>query len=152
MTFDEFLAEVEPRLQAALAATYGPVVGRESAVDALSWAWEHWDRVQTLGNPAGYLYRVGQTAARTAQNRAVRSLADRPLPVDSRPHESAPELPAALARLSDQQRAVAVLVHGYAMSLREVAAMLEISVATVREHLSRAMARLREEMEEHDEC
>jgi hypothetical protein len=58
--FSVFLGEVEPRLRQALVATYGPVDGREATVDALSWAWEHWDRLGDVANPAGYLFRVGQ--------------------------------------------------------------------------------------------
>jgi RNA polymerase sigma factor (sigma-70 family) len=52
----------------------------------------------------------------------------------------------ALARLSEQQRTVVVLVHGYAWRQAEVAALLEISPSTVADHLSRALARLRSEL------
>ena len=62
--FTAFVGKAEPRLRRALVATYGPVVGREAALDALSWAWEHWQRLAPMANPVGYLYRVGQTAAR----------------------------------------------------------------------------------------
>lgn len=60
--FTEFVELTEPRLRRALVASYGPAVGREAAVDALSWAWEHWERIDGMQNPVGYLYRVGQTA------------------------------------------------------------------------------------------
>jgi hypothetical protein len=36
--FSAFVRRTEPRLLQALVATYGPVDGREAAVDALSWA------------------------------------------------------------------------------------------------------------------
>ena len=55
--FAAFVADAEPRLRMALVAAYGPVDGREAAVDALSWAWENWDRLQEMANPVGYLYR-----------------------------------------------------------------------------------------------
>ena len=61
--FERFVAGTELRLRRALTASYGPVVGRDAAVDALSWAWEHWERLQAMDNPVGYLYRVGQTAS-----------------------------------------------------------------------------------------
>ena len=51
----------EPRLRRALVASFGPVEGRAATVDALSWAWEHWDRIDSAGNKLGYLYRVGRT-------------------------------------------------------------------------------------------
>ena len=33
--------------------------------EALAWAWENWERVQGLTNPAGYLYRVAQSKSRS---------------------------------------------------------------------------------------
>jgi RNA polymerase sigma factor (sigma-70 family) len=143
--FTEFVERSEPRLRRALIASYGPLVGREAAVDALGWAWEHWDRLDEMENPIGYLYRVGQTAAR-------RVLADRPqlaldnqLPVDDA--ELGVDLGPYLARLSEQQRAAVVLVHGYGMSQRHVADVLGLAISTLREHLRRGMDRLRHEME-----
>ncbi len=145
-TFTAFVEANEARLRRALIATYGPNVGRDAAVDSLSWAWEHWDRVQSLDNPTGYLYRVGQTAAaryvRIAPAAAVVVPTDAPLPT--------PELEPALARLSPQQRAAVVLVHGYGISQREVADLLGVAVSTVREHLARGMARLRDDLEGSD--
>lgn len=146
--FAAFVDTSEPRLRRALVATYGPVIGRDATVDTLSWAWEHWDRVEPMQNAVGYLYRVGQTAAR-------RHLTVRPLVLPSAviagEPDPMPELAPALARLSDQQRAVVVLVHGYAISQRGVAELLDIAVSTVREHLARAMTKLRDELEDrHD--
>ncbi len=48
----------------ALVARYGIEVGAEAAAEAATWAVEHAERLAMMGNPAGYLYRVGQTAAR----------------------------------------------------------------------------------------
>jgi hypothetical protein len=62
---------VKPALLQALVATYGPVDGREATVDALSWAWEHWDRLADVDHPVGYLYRVGQSATRRFLPRPV---------------------------------------------------------------------------------
>jgi DNA-directed RNA polymerase specialized sigma24 family protein len=147
--FTAFVGEAEPRLRRALVATYGPVVGREAALDALSWAWEHWHRLESVANPVGYLYRVGQTAAR-------RLLATRPAVAPEADHltseiEPVPELAPALQALSEQQRAAVVLVHGYGFSLREAADVLDVGVSTLREHLSRGMTRLRETLEDRDE-
>lgn len=146
--FAAFVADAEPRLRMALVAAYGPVDGREAAVDALSWAWENWDRLQQMANPVGYLYRVGQSA--------TRRYAARPLPpellvvVEQRVPEITTELLPALGRLSTQQRTVVVLVHAFGWTLREVAALLDISPSTVREHLERAVTRLRDELEVHN--
>jgi DNA-directed RNA polymerase specialized sigma24 family protein len=145
--FAEFMQRTEPRLRRALVATYGPIVGRDAAVDALSWAWEHWDRLEPMANPVGYLYRVGQTSARRHRTE-LRPAQPTPLPA---PTDPVPELAPALMRLSEQQRAAVVLVHGYAMSLREAADTLGIAVSTLREHLERGMTRLRHELEDGDE-
>ena len=31
----------------------------KATAEALAWGWEHLDRLRTMENPAGYLYRVG---------------------------------------------------------------------------------------------
>lgn len=61
--FTSFCTEVEPRLRRALVAAYGPDLGSDAAADAFAWAWEHFDRVDDMANPAGYLWRVGQTSS-----------------------------------------------------------------------------------------
>lgn len=148
-TFEEFFHDAEARLRQALVASYGPVDGREATVDALSWGWEHWEQLTAMSNPVGYLYRVGQSA--------VRRFGTRSLPIDvTRPSETrlampTPELLPALARLSIQQRTAVLLVHAYGWSQADVAALLEINPSTVREHLNRAVARLREDLEASDE-
>ena len=150
-TFVEFFEQSEDRLRHALMASYGPAIGRESALDALSWGWEHWDQLQAMVNPVGYLYRVGQTAARRLLRssplvdlRSSAAVVDQP--------EIAPELQPALARLSEQQRASVVLVHGYAMSQRHAAEVLGISISTLRQHLARGMERLRSDLEDRDDA
>jgi hypothetical protein len=61
----------QPRLLQALVAVYGPVDGRGATVDALSWAWEHWDRLQEVENKPAYLFRVGQSATRRYSTRPL---------------------------------------------------------------------------------
>jgi RNA polymerase sigma factor (sigma-70 family) len=142
--FAVFVHDVEPRLLQALVAAYGPRVGREATVDALSWAWEHWDRLGLIANKIGYLYRVGQSATRRYSSRAI--------PVSSNVSEELllvdidPRLIPALSHLSAQQRTVVVLVHAFGWSQTEVARLLDITVSTAREHLSRALGHLRDEL------
>ena len=57
--FTAFVRDVEPRLLHALVAHYGPVDGREATVDALSWAWENWDRLADVVLMRGADERVG---------------------------------------------------------------------------------------------
>ena len=146
--FARFVDDVEPRLLQALVAVYGPVDGRGATVDALSWAWEHWDRLQRVENEPAYLFRVGQSA--------TRRYSTRPFPTRLRveglveDREIEPGLLPALERLSDQQRTVVVLVHTFGWRQTEVAEWLEISVSTAREHLARGLRRLRDDLEAHD--
>ena len=146
--FEAFVGRVKPGLLQALVATYGPVDGREACVDALSWAWEHWDRLAGVANPIGYLYRVGQSA--------TRSFAPRSAPlrlVDVHEHRSPdvePGLAPALSRLTEQQRTIVLLVHGYDWRQAEVADLLGVSPSTVHDHLAKAIDRLRNELEVDD--
>jgi RNA polymerase sigma factor (sigma-70 family) len=145
---EAFVRMVEPRLRQALVATFGPADGREATVDALSWAWEHWDRVREIRNPIGYLYRVGQSAVRRFGSKQfpvdITHMAEAALP------DVSPELLPALDRLSPQQRTIVLLVHAHGWSQADVADMLDINPSTVREHLNRAIKRLREDLEVHD--
>lgn len=139
-SFTEFVATYEARLRQALMASCGSERGRDAACDALSYGWEHWDRVGPMENPVGYLYKVGVDRARRVSRR-------KPLrfdPVDSaRIPEVEPQLPDALAGLSERQRVVAVLVHGYGWTQLEVAELLGLSRSAVRNHMERALVSLR---------
>jgi DNA-directed RNA polymerase specialized sigma24 family protein len=137
--FTRFVKETEPRLSYALAAAYGFEVGAEATADALAWAWEHWDEVQRKRNPAGYLYRVGQSKARR-YHRPRRLFP--PVPVAEAPLVE-PGLVDALADLSKNQRVALVLIRGMEFSEREVADLLGISRWSVRTHAERAMRRVR---------
>jgi RNA polymerase sigma-70 factor (ECF subfamily) len=57
-------------------------------------------------------------------------------------------LESALARLSDRQRAVFSLRHYDGMSLEDIADVLKLDVGTVKAHLFRAIAKMREELKD----
>jgi DNA-directed RNA polymerase specialized sigma24 family protein len=137
--FTRFVKETEPRLSYALAAAYGLEVGAEATADALAWAWEHWDDLREKRNPAGYLYRVGQSKARRYHRPVV--LFPK-LPPEETPSVE-PGLTDALNSLSKNQRVAVVLIHGMEFSEREVAALLGISRWSVRTHAERGMRRVR---------
>jgi RNA polymerase sigma factor (sigma-70 family) len=141
--FEAFVIEAEPRLRRALVSAYGAESGREATAEALAWGWEHWDRLRAMENPVGYLFRVGQS--RRPRRR-------RP-PVVFPPVDSAdepwfePGLPRALASLTEHQRVVTVLVHGFGWTLREVGDLLGIKVTSAQNHLERGLAKLRAHLE-----
>ncbi len=142
-SFDEFFEEAEPRLRRALCVAFGRELGLEATADALAWGWEHWDRMQELHNPTGYLYRVGRTSVRSEWRRRSRraplfDVADR----DCVPWVE-PRLPKAMAELPERQRLTVALVHGYGWTQQEVADVLRVAPGTVKNHLDRGMAKLR---------
>jgi len=147
--FDAFVARERPRLEAVLLAHYGAEVGREAAADALAHAWEHWDRVATMENPVGYLYRVAQSSTRR-HLRWRRKVVLPTVPTDLAATID-PRLPEALARLSRQQRVAVVLVHALGWTYEEAATAMEISVSTLRNHLSRGTDRLRDLLGANDD-
>jgi len=140
--FAAFVADVEPRLRRALVAVRGPDAGRDATAEALAWAWENWADVQAMANPAGYLYRVGQSRTRPRKQPVV------PATPAAEPPERHLGLVDALADLSDRQRTIVVLVHACGWSYGDVAEGLGISVSSVGTHVQRALALLRDALEE----
>ena len=141
--FTEFVHEHEQRLRESLIAGCGGEMGRDAASEALIYGWEHWDRISEMENPVGYLYRVGLSRGRKAMTRR------RPLfaPVEpGRMPDVEPRLPEALARLSERQRTVVLLVHCFQWTQSEVGALLGLSKTSVQNHLERGMAGLRRDI------
>lgn len=141
--FERFVDGHGPRLRAGLVAAYGPEVGLDAAAEAMAYGWEHWDRLSSMDNPAGYLYRVGQTAARRSRRRSPLM----PAPAIDEVREVEPRLPEALAQLSELQRTCVLLVHAFGWPQADVADLLEVSVSTVRTHINRGLAKLQSTLE-----
>ncbi len=143
MGYEEFVERNGSRLRAALVAAYGPDVGADAAAEALAYGFEHWDELQPMENPAGYLYRVGQTEAR----RHFRPTPFLPSePVHGLPHFE-PGLAPALESLTEPQRIGVVLVHALGWSQVDTAEILGVDVSTLRTHIARGMAKLRTALE-----
>jgi len=139
-SFTEFVSVYEARLRQSLIASCGGERGRDAACEALGYGWEHWDRVALMENPVGYLYKVGLSRAR----REFRRKPVRFDPVEfARIRDVEPRLPGALSGLSEKQRVVVVLVHGFGWTQAEVAELLGVSRSSVRNHLERALVALR---------
>ena len=139
-SFTAFARGVEPGLRRALTAGFGPEAGRDACAEALAYGWKHWDRLQGMENPGGYLFRVGQRAARQKSDRS--SWLGGEIPVFSDPWVE-PAFGPAWEKLSDRQRTVVGLIHGFGWSFGEVAEMLGVSKSSVQSHERRAMRRLR---------
>lgn len=137
--FTEFVSEVEPRLHVALVGSVGPDLAREATAEALAWAWENWDRVQEMHNPGGYLYRVARSKMRPWFRRSPTY----PYPDRIEMPWIEPGLPSAIAKLSEQQRVVVLLVYAFGWTQAEVARFLGIGHGAAQKHAERGLARLR---------
>lgn len=84
-TVGEFLATRRHVLERSLVARFGVEVGQDAAADAVAYCCEHWDRLASMANPTGYLFRVGQTSARRERRWRRRGVLQ-PEPVSSRSH------------------------------------------------------------------
>lgn len=143
VTFDEFARRDGARLRAGLVAAYGPDVGADAAAEALAYGFEHWNRLSSMNNPTGYLYRVGQTEAR----RQFRPGGYLPVRPAAGMPDFEPALAPALESLTEPQRVGVVLVHALGWSQVEAAALLDVDVSTLRTHIARAMTKLRAALE-----
>ena len=141
LEFERFVGEVEPRLRRALAGWLGTEGTRDAVAEAFAWAWEHWDRVVTLDNPAGYLYRVARSSTRTRKQGALPPPATLGIP------DVEPALVPALASLPERQRAAVWLVHGCGWTYAETAEAMDISASAVGTHVTRGLAALRTALE-----
>ena len=76
--------------------------------EASLYAWEHSDRVRMMDNPAGYLWRVGQSRSRARRRPVVFP----PAGQGGMP-EVEPKLPEALASLTERQRCCVLLTQAF---------------------------------------
>lgn len=144
--FDAFVREIEPRLRRALVACRGLDGAQEATAEALAYAWEHRDRVLAMENPAGYLYRVGQSRTRARRRPSL------PAPENLGLPDVEPALIPALVALPDQQRTAVWLVHACGWTYAEAAEAMEVSRSAVGTHVSRALDALRHRLEVEPPC
>src|SRR5690349_6809371 len=94
-----------------------------------------------MANPAGYLFRVGQS--RTRPRATPPPL---PAPAELGVHWAEPGLFHALQQLTERQRVCVALVVGQGCSLQMAADLLGLSKSSVQNHVERAMAHLRKHL------
>ena len=114
--------------------------------EALAWGFEHWTEVEVMGNPIGYLYRVGTSRSRPAR----RVLFEAPAAADGGP-DVEPALARALGTLTANQREAVVLLAGYGCTFDEVARLTGRSMSTVNTHYRRGLAKLRAALGDGDD-
>jgi RNA polymerase sigma factor (sigma-70 family) len=145
--FTKFVDEHGVRLRRVLTARYGVETGGDVYADALTWAWQHWDRLEPMDNPVGYLYRVAQSSARPHRRWLQRNAFPARMPERWHVDEDS-ALFQSLGSLSEAQRVSVLMVHGYNWSYAEVADVLDCSVASVTNHVHRGLNALRKQLKE----
>ena len=115
----------------------------------MAWGVQNAERLAAMGNPAGYLYRVGQSAARRLRRADFGRVS---FPREQPPPEE-PNMPgdvfAELARLPHEQRVAVLLVHGYRFTYAEVAELLSTTDSAVTNHVHRGLVKLRRRLEKN---
>lgn len=139
--FEHFVEATRPRLVRAFVGCRGVDLAHDAAAEAIAYAWEHWEDVRVMENPAGYLYRVGQSRTRS---RRVPTL---PAPADVGVPEVEPRLVPSLLALPASQRTAVWLVHACQWSYAEVAEAMGTSTSMVGNHVTRGLGRLRQALE-----
>jgi DNA-directed RNA polymerase specialized sigma24 family protein len=138
--FDDFVAEVRPRLVRAFVPQVGVADAADAAAEAVAYAFEHWETLRLMANPAGYLYRVGRSRVR---RRRVPQL---PRPAAVGVPEVEPDLIPALLSLPESQRTAVWLVYACQWRYAEVAEAMGTSTSMVGNHVTRGLDALRRRM------
>jgi RNA polymerase sigma-70 factor (ECF subfamily) len=124
-----------------LAFAGDPEVASDAVAEAFAQVLR---RGEAVRDPERWLWR---TAFRIASGELAERARHLPITVEGGSYEMeepARELIAAMARLSDKQRAAVVLHHAAGYPTKEIAAILGSTTAAVRVHLMRGRRRLRE--------
>jgi RNA polymerase sigma-70 factor, ECF subfamily len=156
LSFEAFFEQHHDRLFRALwLMTRNRSEAEEIMQDAFLRLWERWDRVVSLPDPEGYLYRTAMNLWRSALRRAavaVRRAVHQIQPDDEAGAVEARDAVArALAPLPPRQRAAVVLMDVLDMTSEQAGEVLRVQPVTVRVLAARARAALRREMGERDE-
>jgi RNA polymerase sigma factor (sigma-70 family) len=148
--FDVFFAEEHERLFKALYFVTGDRHDAEELMqDAFLKLWERWDRIETIDDPTGYLFRVALNGFRMRRRRAavaVRKVApvpeDRDLFADADMRADVRQL---LLGLAPRQRAALLLVDLLGYSSEQAARILRVRPSTVRALATQGRRALRAE-------
>jgi RNA polymerase sigma factor (sigma-70 family) len=148
-SFEEFVRSEHARLFRALYLVTGSRHEAEEIMqDAFVALWERWDRVGSMDDPTGYLFRTAMNGFRKRTRRALPSLrrtvalAPREDPFDAVDRRQV--VFAALKTLRPKERAAIVLTSLEGYTSEDAAAMLGTSAGVVRVLASRARAAMRE--------
>jgi RNA polymerase sigma factor (sigma-70 family) len=149
VAFGDFFAAEQHGLFTALCLVVGDRSEAEDITqDAMVKVFGKWHKVAVMDDPHGYLYRTAMNIVRSRYRRAMVAARRTVLPASA--GDPTPgfdlhlDLARALSSLSRQQRAAVVLTDLLGFSSDEAGVMLAISPSTVRVHVTRARAALKD--------
>lgn len=148
-TFEEFVTSNHPRLYGALCLlTRDRLEAEEIAQEAFVRILEHWDRVRSVEDPTGYLFRTAMNVFRKRYRRALlavrRATLLAPRDDEFERIEDRDVVVRAVAALPTDQRAAIVVTSLLGYPSEEAARILGIKPSTVRARATRARAALRD--------
>ncbi|MEP6816690.1 MAG: SigE family RNA polymerase sigma factor [Marmoricola sp.] len=156
--FAEWMAARQPALLRTAYLITGDAHAAEDLVQtALAKVYLAWDRIDDHGRIDGYVRKVMVNEHTSLWRRAWkrREVVSEQLPDpghdDTRDDGTHDALWRYVATLPRKQRAVLVLRYYEQLTEAETAQALDISVGTVKSQCSRALARLRDHLDEHPE-
>jgi RNA polymerase sigma factor (sigma-70 family) len=147
-SFERFFRDEAPSLFRALYLVTGRSGEAEDIMqDAFLKVWQRWERVRSMDDPKGYLYRTSMNCFRSRYRSAVRAtrhLVAPPATEDPFARVDRLEtLARALKALAPRQRAALVLTEMLGFDATEAAGLLGVKPATVRSLASLAREALR---------
>ena len=158
MTFEDFFRERYGEVVRSMRLMVGDHAwAEELAQEAFTRACRHWWRVSRLDRPAAWVYVVACNEARHGwrrHQRAMRTVLNSPAPVAEDPARTIAtvlDVRAALAHLTERQRAAVVLRYVADLPLADIADVMGCATGTVKATLHQALAHLRVELEVDDE-
>jgi RNA polymerase sigma factor (sigma-70 family) len=155
-SFDSFFEEeAGPLFRRMCLVTGDRQEAEEILQDAFLALLERWDRIQSMDDPVGYLYRTAFNRWKRLSRRAARQLRERARIVDRTDDfanvDSRDAIDRALHALTQRQRAAIVLTEVLGYSSPEAAKIMGIRDVTVRALASQGRGTLRRILETNDE-
>ena len=155
-SFDAFFEEeAQPLFRRMCLVTGDRSEAEEIMQDAFLALFERWDRIQSIEDPVGYLYRTAFNRWKRLSRRAARQLRALTDTVNRRDEfagvDDRDAVDRGLAVLTPRQRAAIVLTEVLGYTSPEAAGMLGVRDVTVRALASQGRAALRKVLEGNDE-
>lgn len=151
LSFETFFEAERTRLLRALYLLTGNAQEAEEVMqDAFVAVWERWDRVSSMDDPTGYLYRTAMNRHRSRVRRVTRAAKRVVGAAESGDAFAAADERDAVARalvtLTPRQRAAVVLTELLGYGADEAGSILGVQPVTVRVLASQGRAAMREVM------